>query len=209
MFLCRELKAYEASKAVVLRDGLESQISATDVVIGDILMMKVGDKVPADCRIIAIHSSVLTVDQSILTGESDSVMKSTTKLNADKFTARSFSFRSNITSYTANTTGSADSPSNHASKAEPVKVNFGEGSGEDLIVNQDKTNMVFSGTLVTAGKAVAVVTATGTGTAIGKIHANMLQVEAEQEEEKTPLKLQLDKFGEQLSKLIGVVCLAV
>lgn len=65
--------------------------------------------------------------------------------------------------------------------------------------------MLFSATLITSGKAVAVITATGTLTAIGKIHKNI----TEQEEQKTPLKKQLDIFGEQLSKLIGIVCIAV
>ena len=170
----RELKAYEAAYATVLRNGKTEQISARDLVPGDIVTVKVGDKIPADCRIVAIHSSVLTVDQSILTGESDSVVKQTSKVD---------------------NSGPSQDGSGWKGGSRP----------RALVVNQDMTNMLFSGTLATHGRAVTVVTATGINTAIGKIHGTML----EQEEEKTPLKIQLDKFGEQLSKLIGIICITV
>lgn len=46
---------------------------------------------------------------------------------------------------------------------------------------------------------------TGLNTEIGKIRSEM----AEAEEEKTPLQQKLDEFGEQLSKVISVICVAV
>lgn len=42
-------------------------VNATDIVVGDIIRIKSGDKVPADCRIIA--NSSLKVDQSMITGQ--------------------------------------------------------------------------------------------------------------------------------------------
>uniref|UniRef100_A0A7N6A1P4 Calcium-transporting ATPase n=1 Tax=Anabas testudineus TaxID=64144 RepID=A0A7N6A1P4_ANATE len=72
-------------------------------------------------------------------------------------------------------------------------------------VNQDKKNMLFSGTNIAAGKAVGVVVATGVNTEIGKIRDEM----AATEQEKTPLQQKLDEFGEQLSKVISLICIAV
>ena len=52
------------------------RIQATELVPGDIISIAVGDKIPADCRLISISSSSFRVDQAILTGESQSVNKS-------------------------------------------------------------------------------------------------------------------------------------
>jgi len=102
-------------------------------------------------------STTLRIDQSILTGESVSVIKHN----------------------------------------EPVP--------DPRAVNQDKKNLVFSGTNVAAGKARGIVVGTGLNTAIGRISTEM----KETEEIKTPLQLKLDEFGEQLSKVITLICIAV
>ena len=47
------------------------------MVPGDIISIAVGDRIPADCRVIAIQSNSFAVDQAILTGESESVGKDT------------------------------------------------------------------------------------------------------------------------------------
>ena len=53
----------------VIRDGNPSEINAKDVVIGDILSLKSGDKIPADIRI--IQANDFKVDNSSITGESE------------------------------------------------------------------------------------------------------------------------------------------
>ncbi|KAI3378378.1 hypothetical protein SNEBB_000142 [Seison nebaliae] len=72
-------------------------------------------------------------------------------------------------------------------------------------VNQDKKNMLFSGTNVASGKCRGIVIGTGLLTEIGKIRTEMTDTE----EEKTPLHQKLDEFGEQLSKVISIICVAV
>uniref|UniRef100_A0A2K6D5B8 Calcium-transporting ATPase n=1 Tax=Macaca nemestrina TaxID=9545 RepID=A0A2K6D5B8_MACNE len=153
------LKEYEPEMGKVYRADRKAvqRIKARDIVPGDIVEVAVGDKVPADIRILAIKSTTLRVDQSILTGESVSVIKHT----------------------------------------EPVP--------DPRAVNQDKKNMLFSGTNIAAGKALGIVATTGVGTEIGKIRDQM----AATEQDKTPLQQKLDEFGEQLSKVISLICVAV
>jgi P-type Ca2+ transporter type 2A len=153
------LKEYEPETAKVIRQNQRGvqRIRARELVPGDIVEVAVGDKVPADMRILRIFSTTLRSDQSILTGESVSVVKHTDII-----------------------------PDKRA-------------------VNQDKKNILFSGTNVAAGKCRAIVVATALSTEIGKIRNQIM----ESETEKTPLTQKLDEFGEQLSKVISIICIAV
>ncbi|KAL0368930.1 UNVERIFIED_CONTAM: Calcium-transporting ATPase 3, endoplasmic reticulum-type [Sesamum calycinum] len=72
-------------------------------------------------------------------------------------------------------------------------------------VYQDKTNILFSGTVVVAGRARAVVIGVGSNTAMGSIRDSMLKTE----DEVTPLKKKLDEFGTFLAKVIAGICILV
>lgn len=153
------LKEYEPEMGKVLRGdkaGIQ-KVRAREIVPGDIVEVSVGDKIPADIRIMKVLSTTIRIDQSILTGESVSVIKHT------------------------------------------------ESVPDPRAVNQDKKNILFSGTNVAAGKARGIVIGTGLNTAIGHIRTEM----SETEEIKTPLQQKLDEFGEQLSKVISIICVAV
>jgi len=69
----------------------------------------------------------------------------------------------------------------------------------------DRSNMVFSGTIVTNGKGKAVVTGTGMKTEIGKI-AKMIQ---ETKPEPTPLQIKLEKLGKMLGIAVIAICIIV
>ena len=71
------LQEYSANKAKVLRKGMVSEVKADELVPGDVVHVAVGDRIPADCRLLTILSNSFHVDQSILTGESESVSKET------------------------------------------------------------------------------------------------------------------------------------
>jgi Ca2+-transporting ATPase len=67
------LKRMAAPTASVLRDNMEIEISATDLVPGDIILLRTGDKIPADARL--IEAVNLKTDEASLTGESTPVEK--------------------------------------------------------------------------------------------------------------------------------------
>jgi len=74
------LKKMMKATARVRRDGVESEVAADQVVVGDIAVIAAGDQVPADGRIIA--ASALQIDESALTGESTPAAKEATTLTA-------------------------------------------------------------------------------------------------------------------------------
>lgn len=69
------LQEYSANEAKVTRDGTIQLVKAEDLVPGDVISVAVGDRIPADCRLLSIQSNSFRVDQAILTGESESVSK--------------------------------------------------------------------------------------------------------------------------------------
>lgn len=69
------------TKTRVIRDGKEIEIIADDLVIGDIVLLESGNKVSADLRIIDEHN--LTIDESVLTGESIASNKNDLIINSN------------------------------------------------------------------------------------------------------------------------------
>lgn len=151
------LQEYSANETKVIRDGHMQKIKAEELVPGDIISIAVGDRIPADCRLLSIQSNAFGVDQAILTGESESVSKDCKAIK----------------------------------DAQAVK--------------QDQVNMLFSGTTVVTGHAIAVAVLTGGSTAIGDIHDSITS----QISEPTPLKQKLNDFGDMLAKVITVICILV
>jgi Ca2+-transporting ATPase len=146
------LKALSSPNAKVLRNGKKIEIPSNELVVGDILYLDAGDYVSADGRILETFS--LQINESSLTGESDSVLKITDVID-DK------------------------------------NVAIG-----------DRKNMVFSGSFVTYGRGIILVTGVGMKTEIGKI-ANLLE---NAKEKKTPLQASLDDFGKKLALGILAIC---
>jgi P-type Ca2+ transporter type 2C len=87
------IQEYRAEKAIsslrkmilpvslVRRDGKEKEIPSTDLVPGDILLLRNGEKIPADCVI--LEESELRVNESILTGESKDIKKEVWQSSTD------------------------------------------------------------------------------------------------------------------------------
>ncbi len=70
-----------SSEAVVIRQGNHETIPTTALVPGDIVVIRAGDRIPADLRVIEAHN--LRVEEAILTGESTVVEKSSDVLSGE------------------------------------------------------------------------------------------------------------------------------
>ena len=75
--------------------------------------------------------------------------------------------------------------------------------------NLDKTNMLFSGSLIEIGMLVGVITSTGQDTELGSIHQDLQKAKEDTKDDTTLLKEQLDDFGNQLTIYIAVICLVI
>ncbi len=136
----------------VIRDNKTFEIDSSKVVPGDIIVLESGSKISADARI--INSNNLTVDESILTGESIAITKNNEKLN---------------------------------------------------LSDSEKKCMLFAGTSVLTGRAIAVVTCTALNTEVGKIAEKVTQTE----ESKSPLTMRMEKFSKQISLIIVVISIII
>lgn len=76
--------------ARVIRDGIKDTIPADEVVVGDLVEVSAGDRVPADIRIIFAHQ--FKVDNSSLTGESEPQARGTDYLNENPLEAFNLAF---------------------------------------------------------------------------------------------------------------------
>lgn len=88
---------------------------------------------------------------------------------------------------------------------ESTNIDKSEGAVGEETALADRVNMVYSGSLVTYGRANVIVTGTGMDTEIGKI-AGLLNTA---KEKKTPLQVSLDDFGKKLAVIIMVICAVV
>ncbi len=133
--------------STVLRSREKQIVDAKELVVGDIVLLQSGDKVPADMRLLNSHE--LQIDESALTGESLPVSKLSSKLPIDTTLA-------------------------------------------------DRTNMLYSSTLVTYGTGIGIVVETGDNTEIG----NLSKLLSDTEVLTTPLTRKIAKFSHILLLII-------
>ena len=67
------LKELSNPQITVIRDGISKKIASKELVIGDVVVLTEGERVPADCGILSLTN--LSVNESVLTGESLTVSK--------------------------------------------------------------------------------------------------------------------------------------
>lgn len=76
------LKAMSSPNARVIRGGVQVEIPASEVVVGDILLIEAGNVAAADGRI--LEAASLQINESALTGESLNVTKSSDRIDAEE-----------------------------------------------------------------------------------------------------------------------------
>ena len=156
----RSAKAFEALTDLagkvtvkVYRDGEVSEVEQKDVAVGDILILATGDKIVADGRL--MESRDLTVDESMLTGES-----------------------------------------------KPARKDAGVMLAESVPL-AERVNMVYSGTYVTGGSGLMLVTAVGDRAEMGLIAGELGGAETA----PSPLQIKLAQLGKRITR-IGAVSAA-
>ena len=77
-----ELRRYVSMTARVMRNGQVTEMNVKELVHGDVILVSIGDIVPADARLIEAHS--LEANESLLTGESEPVEKNAEPLHIDE-----------------------------------------------------------------------------------------------------------------------------
>lgn len=150
------LKRLSSPRALVIRNGRQIRIPGREVVHGDILILREGDRVTADG--VVLSTTNLLVDESLLTGESI-----------------------------------------------PVHKSIWDGKTTLTHPGGDNQPFVFSGTLVTSGHAMIMVTATGIATEMGKIGVML----ATAEEGETLLKAETKRIISFFAVTGLVTCLTV
>jgi len=165
----------------VRRNGQTQLIAIADIVVGDIVLLGSGDKIPADGRIV---QGSIEVDQSLLNGESKEAKKT-----AGEVRVLDGLSKSQLRSVTKDQPAAV-----HRSSAE---IAFGESSLSAVArVDYLDGTSLFSGTVVTNGNCMMVVTTVGENTEYGKIAKELQEVTP-----KSPLKVKL----EGLAKMISVI----
>jgi P-type Ca2+ transporter type 2C len=124
---------------------------AEQLVVGDLVLLATGDRVPADCRV--VDSVEMMLDESSLTGENQPVSKTGEGL---------------------------------ALSASPPLT--------------EQRNIVFAGTLLSAGRGRALVVAVGPSTEFGKVASELSSITTR----KSPLQLKIDELGARLAGLSSV-----
>lgn len=154
------LRSLSSTKCLVFRNGDWLEIDSRELVPGDILKLRVGNVVPADCRLLRVLASDVRVNESILTGEAGEISKT----------------------------------------LEPL---------EGILEITQRNNMLYSGTTFIFGQCIAAVVRTGEYTELGTIKREVEEAVKDTKEDVSPLKQQLNEFGDFLAKAIGVICLII
>lgn len=190
------LKQLVSHTCTVHRDGIKRHVNAIELVVGDVVEFKIGDRIPADVRLVKTYGE-FSIDEAIFTGEGKPRSKHTNSIEHGEYDESDGEEHQQQQGGMKDLEeGDDDDPEVQQRKLEKLKKNIHVG---------ECRNMGFMGTLVSTGKATGIVTATGKHTELGRISSLLKQIE----EKNTPLQDTMDKLSKQISLLslavIGVL----
>lgn len=212
-----KLKELTSPMSKVIRDNTKLVVPSSSLVVGDIVLLKEGDRVPADLRISECIN--LSCHEALLTGESVPIEKTTESLliinsknkaesstitpvheNVLSFEQSNIVFdKSNDNSFETNKSTinqveveiEIKTPSLSRSQSSDSSHSSSSSDKIGTIPLGDRINMAYMSTTVTSGKGRGIVVATGTRTEIGKIAKSM----GERRNQTTPLQRKLNLMG--------------
>ncbi len=181
------LRDLSSPRALVIRDGVERRIAGREVVRGDLVILAEGDRVPADG--IVLEATNLSVDESLLTGESVPVRKITWK-QAEQHEKQ----------------GAMQELAPKAMMADSVEVESADGNEQAsaLLVHPggDDLPYVYSSTLVVQGAGLIEAQRTGAKTEIGQIGRALKTITVE----RTPMQQEVARLVRILAVAAFVLC---
>lgn len=180
---------------------------AKDLVVGDLLLLQTGDRVPADCRL--VDAMEVKVDESSLTGENKPVAKTAQSVFLHQQAAANKQQESESPTHKSL---SADNKESSLSPGSPASTNTtsslstaGTAASSAHALLTEQTNICFAGTCVVSGRGRALVVAIGSRTEFGKIAHELSNVE----DKKSPLQQTIDDLGQKLALLSSLVIAVV
>jgi Ca2+-transporting ATPase len=167
------LSALTPPKATVLRDGQQSELDSSNLVVGDIVLMEPGRTVPADCRLLTVQGLVSA--EAALTGESVGVKKHSDVEAMDPELEVKVADDKKETEKNAKKDKGKEEDEKKEAKSEGVY----------------KKNMIYMGCTVTDGRGKAIVVQTGMRTKMGEVAELMNTAD----ETDSPLQKNLTRLG--------------
>ncbi|CAI5524933.1 unnamed protein product [Closterium sp. Naga37s-1] len=209
-------------------------VPARELVPGDVVEVRAGDRVAADMRIVAVVSGCVRLNESTLTGESEPQVKQTERVERrrgggeesveeSRWDSSSSSSDDDLAvartvQSKANTPFAAGGGSEEEGAAQQAdwdisssdgSDNSSSSSSSDGLEIQAKANMAFAGTTAATGSFIGVVVATGMATEVGRIQAQITAAAAEEAAYDTPLSRRLDEFSTALTQAVGAMCVVL
>jgi len=169
--MMEKFKNMDKAKAMIRREGKDLEVEFPEIVPGDLMKIKLGEKIPCDCRVVDPRGG-FAVTEAALTGEPFAINKGK---------------------------DCAEQKMKYAGSGRNVG-RPGDSSWDTLVKDKDKgpalrqPNIIMNGTDIEKGEAWCVAVTTGDQTIMGRNYQMMLETKSQKEE--TPIKKEINHFVE-------------